>query len=49
LNSNAVRNDEEQNQLLSKITIASAGVVPHIEKVHLGTKKGESKDSSQES
>jgi histone H2A len=33
----AIRNDEELNQLLSKITIASAGVVPHIHKVLLGT------------
>ena len=40
----AVRNDEELNQLLSNITIASAGVVPHIHKVLLGqgkTKKEE--------
>jgi histone H2A len=44
----AVRNDEELNQLLSNITIASAGVVPHIHKVLLGSKKGESKDTSQE-
>ena len=37
----AIRNDEELNQLLSNITIASAGVVPHIHKVLLGpTKKG---------
>ncbi|KAK8838459.1 hypothetical protein M9Y10_033086 [Tritrichomonas musculus] len=37
----AIRNDEELNQLLSHITIASAGVVPHIHKVLLGpTKKG---------
>jgi hypothetical protein len=35
----AIRNDEELNQLLSKITIASAGVVPHIHKVLLGTGK----------
>lgn len=35
----AVRNDEELNQLLSNITIASAGVVPHIHKVLLGTTK----------
>ena len=42
----AVRNDEELNQLLSNITIASAGVVPHIHKVLLGNpKKG--KDASQ--
>ena len=43
----AVRNDEELNQLLSNITIASAGVVPHIHKVLVGnTKKG--KDATQE-
>ncbi|OHT14746.1 Histone H2A [Tritrichomonas foetus] len=35
----AIRNDEELNQLLSNITIASAGVVPHIHKVLLGTTK----------
>ena len=35
----AVRNDEELNQLLSNITIASAGVVPHIHKVLLGQNK----------
>ena len=35
----AVRNDEELNQLLSNITIASAGAVPHIQKVLLGTTK----------
>jgi histone H2A len=40
----AVRNDEELNQLSSNITIASAGVVPHIHKVLLESKKGESKD-----
>lgn len=44
----AVRNDEELNQLLSNITIASAGVVPHIHKVLLGTKAGKSKADSQE-
>jgi histone H2A len=32
----AVRNDEGLNQLLSNITIASSGVVPHIYKVLLG-------------
>jgi histone H2A len=35
----AVRNDEELNQLLSNITIASAGVVPHIHHKLLGEKK----------
>ena len=45
----AVRNDEELNQLLSNITIASAGVVPHIHKILLGNpKKGKSADSTQE-
>jgi histone H2A len=44
----AVRNDEELNVLLSNITIASAGVVPHIHKILLGSKKGESKEHSQE-
>ena len=44
----AVRNDEELNQLLSNITIASAGVVPHIHKILIGSKKGESKEASQE-
>ncbi|GMO17728.1 MAG: hypothetical protein Ta2E_08820 [Mycoplasmoidaceae bacterium] len=44
----AVRNDEELNQLLSNITIASAGVVPHIHKVLYSPKKGESKENSQE-
>jgi histone H2A len=40
----AVPNDEELNRLLSKITIASAGVVPHIQKILLGPKKSESKE-----
>jgi histone H2A len=44
----AMRSDQELNKFLSNITIASAGVVPHIHKVLLGSKKGESKDTSQE-
>jgi histone H2A len=40
----AIRNDEELNQLLSKITIASAGVVPHIHKVLLGTGKSKKEE-----
>jgi histone H2A len=44
----AVRNDEELNQLLSNITIASAGVISHIHRVLLGPKKSESKESTQE-
>jgi histone H2A len=44
----AVRNDEELNQLLSNITIASTGLVSHIHKILLGPKKGESKESTQE-
>ena len=35
----AIRGDEELNQLLSDITIASAGVVPHIHKELLGQAK----------
>jgi histone H2A len=45
----AVRNDEELNQLLSNITIASSRVVPYIHNVLFDSKKGESKDTSQES
>jgi histone H2A len=44
----AVINDEELKHLLSNITIASAGVVPHIHKVLLEPKKGKSKESTQE-
>jgi histone H2A len=40
----AIRNDEELNQLLSKITIASAGVVPHIHKVLLGPGKSKKEE-----
>lgn len=42
----AVRGDEELNQLLSKITIASAGVVPRIHQV-LSEKTKKGKDSQQ--
>jgi histone H2A len=35
----AIRNDEELNQLLSKITIASASMVRHIYQILLGTGK----------
>ena len=31
----AIRNDEELNQLLSGVTIAEGGVMPHIEKALL--------------
>jgi histone H2A len=44
----AVRNDEELIQFLSNITIASVGIVPHIHRILLGPKKGESKDNYQE-
>jgi histone H2A len=44
----AVRNDEELNDLLSNITISSAGVVPHIHRAILGKKKAESKKESEE-
>ena len=40
----AIRNDEELNQLLSNITIASAGVVPHIHKVLLGPGKSKKEE-----
>ena len=40
----AIRNDEELNQLLSNITIASAGVVPHIHKVLLGQGKSKKEE-----
>ena len=44
----AVRNDEELNQLLQKVTIASAGVVPHIHKsLVTDVKKGGGKAESQ--
>jgi histone H2A len=36
----AVRNDEELNKLLGKVTIASGGVIPNIHSVLL-PKKGE--------
>jgi histone H2A len=40
----AIRNDEEQKQLLSKITIASVGVVPHIHKLLLGPGKSKKEE-----
>jgi histone H2A len=43
----AIRNDEELNQLLSNITIASAGVVPHIHRKLIDKSKGSKEDSTQ--
>jgi histone H2A len=40
----AIRNDEELNQLLSKITIVSIGVVLHINKLLLGPGKSKKEE-----
>lgn len=44
----AVRNDEELNQLLTGITIASGGVIPSIQPVLLPKTKGKKGAESQE-
>ncbi|KAK8802066.1 hypothetical protein WA158_001071 [Blastocystis sp. Blastoise] len=44
----AVRNDEELNQLLGKVTIASGGVLPNINPSLLPDKKGEDEKEDEE-
>lgn len=45
----AIRNDEELNKLLSRVTIAQGGVLPNIQAVLLPKKSGSTKQPSSQS